>query len=144
MRSEIRTRQHFLILLWDVAFVIIGIVVLFEARGLHGRDVLTLRQVGYGVTLAFLLGALFDVIRWHGFQLTLDSNCVEIRQFWFFRKRYCRDQHNLFLRTSQSSLDALVDKGSLDVYVGNGEASTLEDLGNFKQLKMMVDAGHSY
>ena len=143
MQREIRARQHFVIVLLDLAWVALGFIIFFEARGLHGHNIAVARQIGYAVAIGLLLAGTLDVIRWHGHLVVLDSECVEVRHFWFFKKRYCRGTHNLFIGANQNKLEAKVDIGTLEVYIANGGASNLENLGNFKQIKQLIDARFS-
>jgi len=145
MGNQFRTRQHLSILLWDVAWMLLGVVIFLEVQGLRGREMSVVRQIGYGMTLFLFLAGVIDVIRWHGFLLTMDSQCIEVRRFWFFKKRYCRDaEQHFFAQTNQNSLDEWADKGTLDLYNSFDGASSLTHLANFSQIKRLVEAKFSY
>lgn len=136
MNNEIVLRRHVITLLPDTFLFSVSLLFLLTLEMVHPQSGPVVEEVCLAGALFFSLIGFIDLLKWYGFRVILKYNCVEVRQFWFLKKEYCRGARGLqpSIRPIQNLWDEWLNKGTLVVYEPGGEVVTLDNLSNFDQI----------
>jgi len=136
MNNEIVLRRHVITLLPDTFLFSVSFLFLLTLEMARAHGVPAVEEVCAVAALFFSAIGMIDILKWYGFSVTIKPDCIEVRQFWLYKKELCHGSKNLRLsiRPVQSVWDSWLDKGTLIIYEPGGEAATLDNLSNFHRI----------
>ncbi len=134
MHRPVILKRHIITLLPDVFYFLVSMIFLWESRYLSTIQGSFLQSICGIASILFLLLVLTDILNWVSFRVYIDAECIIVRRFWIFKRWYCNHAgRQIKLQQSQSALDALFDKGELEIVAPHGQTCTLRGLANFSK-----------
>ena len=134
MYRPIILKRHIITLLPDIFYFLVSMIFFWEFRYLSTIQGSILQSICEIAAMLFLMLVLTDILNWISFRVHIDAECIAIRRFWIFERRCCNHTgRQIRLQQSQSALDALFDKGALEIVAPHGQTCTLRGLANFSK-----------